>query len=51
LEQRTYLDTGAWATGVLSVGVFDPDQRGGPLEILSVRVREAGQIRALSDRF
>ncbi len=37
LDQRTNLDTGAWLTGVLSVGVFDPDLAGGPLEVLTVR--------------
>jgi serine/threonine protein phosphatase 1 len=39
LGQRTNLDTGAWLTGVLSVGVFDPDAAGGPLEVLAVRER------------
>jgi serine/threonine protein phosphatase 1 len=37
LPQRTNLDTGAWLTGVLSVGVFDPDRAGGPLEVLAIR--------------
>jgi serine/threonine protein phosphatase 1 len=37
LPQRTNLDTGAWMTGVLSVGVFDADRPGGPLEILPIR--------------
>jgi serine/threonine protein phosphatase 1 len=34
---RTNLDTGAYFTGVLSVGVFSPDHPGGPVEVLSVR--------------
>jgi serine/threonine protein phosphatase 1 len=38
LPHRTNLDTGAWTTGVLSVGVFDTDQPGGPLEVLAIRV-------------
>ena len=37
LPHRTNLDTGAFATGVLSIGVFDPDVAGGPVEVLSVR--------------
>jgi serine/threonine protein phosphatase 1 len=37
LPHRTNLDTGAWMTGVLSVGVFDPDAPGGPLDVLSIR--------------
>ena len=36
LAHRTNLDTGAWLTGVLSVGVFDTAQAAGPLEILSI---------------
>jgi serine/threonine protein phosphatase 1 len=35
LPHRTNLDTGAYFTGVLSIGVFDDVQAGGPLEILS----------------
>lgn len=37
LAHRTNLDTGAWMTGVLSVGVFDPARDGGPLEIMAIR--------------
>lgn len=37
LPQRTNLDTGAWMTGVLSVGVFDEAIPGGPIEVLSIR--------------
>jgi serine/threonine protein phosphatase 1 len=37
LSHRTNLDTGAFATGVLSVGVFERMSPGGPAEIISVR--------------
>lgn len=37
LPHRTNLDTGAVFTGTLSVGVFEDDRPGGPVEILSVR--------------
>ncbi|MHB8530667.1 MAG: hypothetical protein ACYC8V_14300, partial [Caulobacteraceae bacterium] len=37
LAQRTNLDTGAFATGVLTIGVFDADERGGPVEVLTAR--------------
>ena len=36
LPHRTNLDTGAYFTGILSVGVFDDAVAGGPLEILSI---------------
>jgi serine/threonine protein phosphatase 1 len=36
LEHRTNLDTGAFATGVLSVGVFDAEVPGGPVEVLRI---------------
>jgi serine/threonine protein phosphatase 1 len=36
LEHRTNLDTGAFATGVLSVGVFDSEAPGGPVEMLRI---------------
>ncbi len=36
LEHRTNLDTGAYATGVLSVGVFDSAEPGGPVEVLRI---------------
>jgi serine/threonine protein phosphatase 1 len=36
LEHRTNLDTGAFATGVLSVGVFDAETPGGPVELLRI---------------
>jgi serine/threonine protein phosphatase 1 len=37
LEHRTNLDTAAFATGVLAVGVFDDGRAGGPLEVLRIR--------------
>lgn len=36
LGHRTNLDTAAFATGVLSVGVFDAEVPGGPVEVLKV---------------
>jgi serine/threonine protein phosphatase 1 len=38
LYNRTNLDTKAFHTGVLTVGVFDPELPGGPIEVLEVRV-------------
>lgn len=35
LPHRTNLDTGAFFTGVLTIGVFDADRAGGPIEILT----------------
>jgi serine/threonine protein phosphatase 1 len=48
LPHRTNLDTGAHATGVLSVGVFDADQPGPPVEVLAIRRpgAEAGEGQA-----
>ena len=37
LEHRTNLDTLAYASGILSVGVFDDAVAGGPVEVLSLR--------------
>ena len=36
LDHRTNLDTAAFATGVLSIGVFRSDETGGPVEVLQV---------------
>jgi serine/threonine protein phosphatase 1 len=36
LEHRTNIDTGAFATGVLTVAVFDAEVPGGPIEVLKV---------------
>ena len=38
LGHRTNLDTAAYLTGVLTVGVFDPDVAGGPRELWAVTV-------------
>lgn len=36
LAHRTNLDTGAYATGILTVGVFPSDRGGGPADVLSI---------------
>jgi serine/threonine protein phosphatase 1 len=36
LEHRTNIDTGAFATGVLCIAVFDAETPGGPIELLKV---------------
>lgn len=36
LDHRTNLDTMAFDTGILSVGVFDPTTAGGPVEVIAV---------------
>jgi serine/threonine protein phosphatase 1 len=36
-EGRTNLDTLAWRTGRLTVGIFDDDRRGGPVDFIVVR--------------
>jgi serine/threonine protein phosphatase 1 len=36
LEHRTNLDTGAYATGLLSIGVFDAARPGGPVDLISI---------------
>ena len=41
-EGRSNLDTLAWRTGRLTVGVFDDDRPGGPVELIVVRGTEAG---------
>jgi serine/threonine protein phosphatase 1 len=46
LEHRTNLDTGAFATGVLAVAVFDAQTPGGPVEVLKVRGAPHGRILA-----
>ncbi len=38
-EGRTNLDTLAWRTGRLTVGVFDDDRPGGPIDFIVVRGR------------
>jgi len=44
LSHRTNLDTGAFATGVLSVGVFDAERPGGPVEVLKIRGSPYGTL-------
>ena len=41
-EGRSNLDTAAWRTGRLTVGVFDDDRPGGPVELIVVRGPPAG---------
>lgn len=36
LRRRTNLDTGAWYTGRLVVGVFDDDKPGGPIDFIEI---------------
>jgi serine/threonine protein phosphatase 1 len=36
-EGRTNLDTAAWRTGRLTVGVFDDDKAGGPVDFITVK--------------
>ena len=36
LEHRTNLDTGAFLTDVLTVGVFEGGRRRGPIDLLSI---------------
>ena len=43
--KRTNLDTFAWNSGRLVIGVFDDDTLGGPLEILEVRGQPIEAIR------
>jgi len=42
LEGRTNLDTLAWRTGRLVVGVFDDDRPGGPVDLIVVKGPPAG---------
>jgi serine/threonine protein phosphatase 1 len=48
LEHRTNIDTGAFATGVLSVAVFEAARPGGPVEVL--RVTGPQNARFVTDR-
>ena len=41
-EGRSNLDTAAWKTGRLTVGVFDDDRPGGPVDLIVVRAPPAG---------
>jgi serine/threonine protein phosphatase 1 len=42
-EGRTNLDTLAWRTGRLTIGVFDDDRPGGPIDFIEVRGPSAGR--------
>ena len=42
LEGRTNLDTQAWRTGRLAVGIFDDDRPGGPVDLIIVKGPPAG---------
>ena len=42
-DGRTNLDTQAWRTGRLTVGIFDDDKAGGPLDFIVVRGSAAGR--------
>ncbi len=44
LDHRTNIDTAAFATGVLSVAVFDGNTPGGPVELLKIRGEALGRI-------
>jgi hypothetical protein len=45
-KNRTNLDTFAWYTGRLLIGVFEDDTPGGPLEILEAHGQPIGAIQA-----
>jgi serine/threonine protein phosphatase 1 len=42
-EGRTNLDTAAWRTGRLTVGIFDDDRPGGPVDFIRVNGPPAGR--------
>ena len=44
LDGRTNLDTQAWKTGRLVVGVFDDNRPGGPVDLIEVRGAPAGTL-------
>ncbi len=50
-KNRSNLDTFAWRTGRLAIGVFDDDTPGGPLEILESQGRPIETPRAVSQYF
>jgi serine/threonine protein phosphatase 1 len=50
LARRTNLDTGAYYTGVLTVGVFADESPGGPVDVLTIRSDPKGQ-EAVSPRW
>jgi serine/threonine protein phosphatase 1 len=42
-DGRTNLDTLAWRTGRLTIGVFDDDRPGGPVDFIMIRGASAGR--------
>jgi serine/threonine protein phosphatase 1 len=42
-EGRSNLDTAAWKTGRLTVGVFDDDKPGGPVDVIVIEGAPAGR--------
>jgi serine/threonine protein phosphatase 1 len=42
-EGRTNLDTLAWRTGRLTIGVFDDDRPGGPIDLIVIKGAPAGR--------
>jgi len=50
-KNRINLDTFAWNTGRLVIGVFDDDTPGGPLKILESQGRPIEALRAASQYF
>jgi serine/threonine protein phosphatase 1 len=42
-QNRTNLDTLAWRTGRLTIGVFDDDRPGGPVDFIVIRGSPAGR--------
>jgi serine/threonine protein phosphatase 1 len=42
-QGRTNLDTLAWRTGRLTIGVFDDDRPGGPVDLIAIRGSPAGR--------
>jgi serine/threonine protein phosphatase 1 len=44
LNHRTNIDTAAFATGVLSVAVFEGETPGGPVELLKIRGKALGRV-------
>ena len=47
-KSRTNLDTLAWYTGRLAIGVFDDAAPGGPIEVLEVRGESFDKILSSS---
>jgi len=42
-EGRTNLDTLAWRTGRLTIGVFDDERPGGPIDLITIKGAPAGR--------